>query len=483
MLEEWDKKHTLDEAREIYSWKLANQDTGLKEHWWRGLIPIVNLVYLKRIQEFKFATNFYDTLQECVRNEILLVGEVSELLDKAQIEEKIKMCKKCEKIIRKARREYRGYVFRRCHADFNRWTKWEVNYTSYYEGNFLDYMNYINNTALEKYKSALKAIRRGKNSKKEKVEVEEREKVVSQKETKERVINETTKDEEKKNKKQSSLKKNKSQDDPTALLNLVKALINITNDRVKSLFSEFNSDDVIEFDEDRFLEYKKAFNEFKKYYKKLSVDDKLMQIKILNENINPNDLEIIFGKTPISLDTSILSELSPEGLINLINTKVKKRMLEGNNCFHYGQERKVDDQNSLEIHLEICSVTRYMKLEEIVELYWRFQQKLPKLDFYASYFTGLQENFALAIYHTLINRGYLKYDEKYDTSVLYEICTKILKDSKCSYTKTKNIDIEKIISTKEYDNVKQEFNRNNSFGRLKTNLSYRTEEKKNARKI
>ena len=153
---------------------------------------------------------------------------------------------------------------------------------------------------------------------------------------------------------------------------------------------------------------------------------------------------------------------------------------------YYGKTKDVIIDKPHDREIEICCVTHYMDLEEIRQAYIGLKNEIADLEFNKSYFEGLQKNFALAIYRKLIHMGYIKDDKNLKDSILFGICTKILKDSECRFIQSSNnkeIDIIEIINSKKYDIVKKAFEKESSFGRLKKELQTKKKEKENAKKL
>lgn len=273
------------------------------------------------------------------------------------------------------------------------------------------------------------------------------------------------------------------------LLHLVMQMRNIAFEKKRELFSPYQPGNEKEekFDNNKFIEYKKQYKEFEKLFKKLSLEEKKQQIRRLNykDEILQKTVEMIFETDYMNIDNFNIKCLSPDSLLKLVNKVVKTEMFE-KECYYYGRTRDVIADKPLDRDYEICNVTRYMEIEEIVQIYKDMKSTMVPAEFNKFDFRDLQRNFAMAIYMTLINRGYIKENDKTKDSIIHEICTKILKEGTCLFKEcanTENIDLVSIINSKKYDIAKEFFEKESSFGNLKRNINNIQKENKNARKL
>lgn len=272
-------------------------------------------------------------------------------------------------------------------------------------------------------------------------------------------------------------------------LQLTQLFMNTIDIVVRELFAPYESKDKeleISYD-DKLREYEEAFNTFVKFYVKLSDVEKMNQIKKMKRETTGNDRMMIFGKSEI--DEIYVGSLSPKSLIRLINKKVRYKMCKEKPDSYYSRSYDHITMNPLNREYEICNVTRYMEIGEIVSIYHEKQNYMLHFESEGLYLDDLQRNFALAIYKTLVMRGYIRDDEKMKDSILYEICVKLLKDERCLFRKcsnTKNIDLITIINSKDYDIIKEAFKKESSLGRLMEKMESLTNMKgksKNAKKL
>jgi len=273
------------------------------------------------------------------------------------------------------------------------------------------------------------------------------------------------------------------------LLNLTKLMISISNKKESELFSTYESGIKKEdkFDNNKLIEYKKQYKEFQKFFNNLSLEERKNQINTLKskDNMSPEFLEMIFGTIDINTDNFDISCLSPDSLLELVNKNVRIKMFE-EGYYYYGKYWDVHLDKPLDRDYEICGVTRYMELNEIVQIYNDIKSTMGPLEYNDDYFRDLQKNFAMAIYYTLVNREYIKENEKTKDSIIYEICTKILNEEACLFkdcANTEKIDLISVINSKKYDIAKSFFEKESSFGRLKRNINNIQKDNENAKKL
>jgi len=287
-------------------------------------------------------------------------------------------------------------------------------------------------------------------------------------------------------------KKNKEEnkEESTLLIDLIKYTNDIRNRYVEYIFHAHDKNSELTFDYEEFVEYEKLYKKIRKQCRKYK-DFKNTEIKSLREYVLKNKefgdtIRSRFGE--IALNSIIsgnyfdINNLSPENLQKQINSDIKKKMKKLGRS-HYSDvddKMKVTDRYYREV--EICNVTRFMTFDEIRMIYHDMNKGVVA-EFERK---NLQQNFAEAIYRRLVLNGYIKDDNKKRESVISQICTEILQDNKCKYADFENkekLNLKSIINSKEYDTVKEMFDKKSSFGRIKEKIETKQKGNNNARKI
>ena len=268
---------------------------------------------------------------------------------------------------------------------------------------------------------------------------------------------------------------------------MIYSMEDIINRKVKAMFDAHNKNPEYVFDNDELLEYNKKFKNFKIKYE-FSKKYRESQLELLNVEMkkNPRFKQIIHkitGLNTTTIDWFVIDNLSMEKILKCINGKAKNIMLD-KGAMYYSQIRNIHSNERYNRDFEIYNATKYMSFEEIKMIYRNHVSKLKFSN--EGYSSDLQKNYVNAIYKRLINDEYIKADEKLKDSIIYEICTKILKDERCKFGEHYNIehiDLMEILETKEFDSLKKLLEEESAFGRLKKSLSMGEKGKINAKKI